>query len=1010
MVRKKPWLRCLALTLAVCLGLIGLAQAAQDSDVNLGGSGAMHEDKSWLGISEKWEEIDKSPNVGYSDDDSLGLSLGFSVMLRGMSNNDPHAIEIEKTAKVLGTGNTDSGLPDNPVPVQGGDQIEYTLRVKSNEEEATPPRYDVLFVLDWSASMYESYPGGGERARILAKNTVLNLSAHVLEKYEGSRVAVMGMNGCLQGRNSNNVKSTNIQIETDFVGIEGYDSTISNAYSSEPMFNYDDNATFLRAAVEKMGKVYSNSPITYGGITDSTSGNYVPQKKVIPRIDKSRTPVIVMISDFQDLKKADDSPSQMWPGMKQCASDFLREFPDGIFLTVRTDHSENVAFNHNSAAMNQKMQEIIDLGEGRWDWTKQTLPDQDTELEKMIDGKIMLTELPLTVTDALSDKVNLISSSPAPTTNEDGTLIWNFDDIAPGEEKTITITAEVVAEGLIVNQAQMKVNGDPEVNSDPTYHLATFTPEGLPGFGLEKTAKVLPAGSEEIGTSENPVPVEVGDYIEYTLNLAMEDPKLVKKQYDVLYLLDFSGSMAVSFSDSSDKALDVVKDVIKDTSHRILQEYTGSRVAVMGLNSSGYWRNMNDPRSTYLQVDSDFVGLEDYESVIEHAFDGQYVHDYDDCPTFLRAAYDKIRGYEGQPYGGDKNVDVKYVNGRKDMSRTPVIIMISDFQDNPNDSQSSPDFWASMEHWAGEYHRDFPDGIFIAVRADHSRNEQMGWNSDMHNAKQDNLAAVGGATVIGPRWGWMKFAAGDGGYQQRLDNLWDLIVEKAPSHVYSATVTDVLSEKLSFDSSVPAPDYSNVESDGKTTLHWDLTGLEKDVSKTITIKVKVEEEGVIPNFAAAVVETVPTTMVNSNHTFHEALSTATLFIRQIVLHRGSSPLPEMGYASLSTTGVNRLNVTMPSSENAVAEDFAEYLVKKNTAGYRVESVIPQHYTYVGYYVADSSYGAVPSGSILSGIPDVTFSSGNTIYLTLYIQATDRTPGEFHWGVRTNDFGTITNPA
>jgi len=188
---------------------------------------------------------------------------------------------------------------------------------------------------------------------------ILDMNAHIFANSPDSRVAVMLVNAVKNC--TADTQYTNLMFETDFFGKDSYVLGMENpliaicdalyeagvsggdltAFAEEyGLFDSDDNATFLQAAVDKMTGVAGG----YGGYDgEDQYGSYVtlPAKNVIPRSDTSRTPVIVLLSDFMmednhpPLFGVNDSGTNYWSVcMRNQAQRFADAYPNGILLPV----------------------------------------------------------------------------------------------------------------------------------------------------------------------------------------------------------------------------------------------------------------------------------------------------------------------------------------------------------------------------------------------------------------------------------------------------------------------------------------------------------------------------------------------------------------------------------------------------------------------------------------------------------------------------------------------------
>ncbi|MDR0347298.1 MAG: hypothetical protein LBH56_02875, partial [Coriobacteriales bacterium] len=128
---------------------------------------------------------------------ALGMVFGLIPNLKASETFAASTPTISKTAEVLDRGIKGAGSAASPIKVKVGEKIKYTITVDTNTPLPPRPRYDVLFVLDWSASMNAAYGrkqtpeeiAGGytASARVLAKQTIESLSRRIFDEYPDSR-------------------------------------------------------------------------------------------------------------------------------------------------------------------------------------------------------------------------------------------------------------------------------------------------------------------------------------------------------------------------------------------------------------------------------------------------------------------------------------------------------------------------------------------------------------------------------------------------------------------------------------------------------------------------------------------------------------------------------------------------------------------------------------------------------------------------------------------------------
>ena len=463
----------------------------------------------------------------------------------------------QKNAYINEAPDPENGEEGNPAPVEIGDKITYEIDVFNTTSGDTGP-YDIVFALDWSASMNsqmnhskETEEGGGEdvpiAARLYARDLILDISKDLFDVYPDSRVSVMGMN-CgtnvrlvdgiwMAGNNEDDPENLFLQVDTDFAGKGEYEQKIRHAFDYPPVFDQDDNAQFLAAAIDKMvgdnsvaygANVGTPTPPSNGGPTEfdpERPYNVSYHVKAREPEDMGRTPIIVLISDFQmvEFARVNNPLDGYWSEIMKDQSDrFYNAFLGGVLVTVRMDYSGNrysipgsspVAYvNYYDEEFNELMETYVSpRGHEKWGFWKADgnalYPETLEQLESLILEK---ATPPTVVTDVvpLGLDIDLGSISPSygvydPDTR---TVTWSLVDEPPGPIP-LSFDTTVAEAGLYENTAY--VNEEP---TNTTYHEAeeiVFFEDCL--LLLTKSSDVdVPLGS---GTCD------VGDTVTYNVNV-----------------------------------------------------------------------------------------------------------------------------------------------------------------------------------------------------------------------------------------------------------------------------------------------------------------------------------------------------------------------------------------------------------------------------------------------------------------------------------------------------------
>ena len=400
--------------------------------------------------------------------------------------------------------------------------------------------------------------------------------------------------------------------------------------------------------------------------------------------------------------------------------------------------------------------------------------------------------------------------------------------------------------------------------------------------GDVKNAYINGSPAAQNGTVGNPVLVELEDEIKYTITaFNQKKPGTSGAKYDILFVLDWSSSMD-AYIYGTESARQYERDVMLDMFDFITENYPNSRVAVMAMNSTGMTNN-ND--NTHIQFETDFLTpakYDDKRDEIDAVFNIPGQNGTEDLSIFLKAASHKLVGmmpgensnaslYGSNAAGGAKNtIPREPLEGEYTLDgRTPVVVLISDFQIPNNQTVGSENYWASiMRTRVSNFNSYFPDGILQTVRFDHLGNttEPNAEYSTFDTQMTTNLSP--GTAVFPPsgkaNWGFTKVSYGTH-YTVALQNIKDDFIALAPIGAGQGTViTDVVPEGLEI---VAGSISHEGEYDPTTrTITWDLSE-EKAGKITVSFKVTVETPGSYDNTAN--VEFPGGTDENTNTTYHE---------------------------------------------------------------------------------------------------------------------------------------------
>jgi hypothetical protein len=293
---------------------------------------------------------------------------------------------------------------------------------------------------------------------------------------------------------TNNPAYLNLQYDTPFVDKSGYVSVIQSSFGMTPSFTNDDNSQALRAAVEKMR---GTGPYTTFGtnLTNLTGARHNVQ--VVPRdqLDQGRTPIIVLISDFQMLEDSqalyNASGEGYWSQSMKRQGDAFAALPgNGILMTIRLDHSSNNNTNSRNfmtTTQDSMMQTYLSpAGRAGWSFTK--IGSGVRPIEGFNQFKDVFTTgapQPSTsyiVTDTIPEGLTVDTASISHGGSYNATtrtVTWDLTSQPPGTY-TVSVTTTVAASTVdrnFNNKATITAGGGPTVDTNTTYHRLDGSPD-----------------------------------------------------------------------------------------------------------------------------------------------------------------------------------------------------------------------------------------------------------------------------------------------------------------------------------------------------------------------------------------------------------------------------------------------------------------------------------------------------------------------------------------------------
>jgi Mg-chelatase subunit ChlD len=874
-------------------------------------------------------------------------------------------------------GNT---VQASPAEANVYDLIQYRHVITTpKRDEIVDQKYDIIFALDWSGSMSDGIlfsqnsPTTSKTSRMQSKEIILDFNNHIYTNYPDSRIAVLGMNTFDANMHEYSESSPKVDIPADgkgkFVPITEYDpDDIRLAFEKKPTHTNDD----IYAYIKKANDLFKS------------------------RTDQSRIPVLILISDYQLYAPADETEGHDEAYFEEYWSTYIKEdaikefeaLNDGIFIAVRADDSNTTDFGNNGKDfldyIDPKMDENIFNGHTTWGKfvlsnsalkTPDSLTDYNEAVLKLrafFTSKV-LEPTSAEVTTTLSKGLKFISADPPVSSiveNSDGTyeLKWDLSKLIANSPTTVntcevSLIAQVIDENTLLKAETVFKYGGSSTAHKARYHQSSTRLK----IDVQKTAKVTRNGtivSEGPGTEDTPYPVMIGDNLDYTITIDNLKHMLNEKtDYDIVFALDWSGSMAATMgSGSSKKAARLFgADIITSMSDFIFDNYPDSRIAIMGMSTG------QPSFQTYIDFETGFLAAsDDYEVQIENAFTTTPSHSEDDYPKFLEYASKKVNDRSA----AEKN------------KRIPVIVVIGDYQ------VATEEAWNTKMNAEAKEIAKITDAILLLIKTNHADNVNEGYSANHYDDYLQN------SMMLKPNWGWLKINNSTT-FDFALSSVKDLFTLSVPIPI-SATLVDVVPAGLEIVSFTPQQDR-----DGNK-LTWTFADLPPGTTE-VTIKTIVKDpKALYENFATLTVEGQDP--LTTNHTYH--LLVFTLHIRTIVDDSSSEgvQIPVKGFA-IAKSNDKTLNLATPIGKRELEVPFAEYIMPVDGIEQKITAIVPQEFKYDAHM---SSYtGQTPEpGRVKNVSPTLDFSINNDWYVTLYLVPQTGLPIQNQTDFVVNDFEKI----
>jgi hypothetical protein len=394
------------------------------------------------------------------------------------------------------------------------------------------------------------------------------------------------------------------------------------------------------------------------------------------------------------------------------------------------------------------------------------------------------------------------------------------------------------------------------------------------GIAAEKHAflKSDPGNGSWDGTQENPIQVSVGTIYNYKIKVT-DPPDIVSQKYDVVFALDWSGSMSNQIWFNAEEgrvngqywAKKYGEQLIQNLSQYVFSRYPQSRVSVMAMSAKGNASNLNDPSQISVASETGFVGIDSYAPTISSVFNTTTPYIQKDNAQYLRKATDKLKS----------RTDTE--------GRIPVIILVSDFQSRVGDAATKEEFatrakwdeayWQNAMKSAADYYKsNYSNGILLTVTMDHLENLSL-FNTDfLHEFMQQNV------TGRSANWGNIRLTANNSGADYNPANgpiIEHPLVAAKLKELFSAivplptqaSVVDVLPQGLRYVSSRPVASKIELLENGRYKVTWNLWEIDKGKN---TVEVAVQVVAADTLFKNSAVFTYGSQSIETNATYHRS--------------------------------------------------------------------------------------------------------------------------------------------
>ncbi|ALS01371.1 hypothetical protein ATZ33_08325 [Enterococcus silesiacus] len=294
----------------------------------------------------------------------------------------------------------------------------------------------------------------------------------------------------------------------------------------------------------------------------------------------------------------------------------------------------------------------------------------------------------------------------------------------------------------------------------------------------------------------NNYPDDNGNYdLEYDLPTVLSLPPDKTKKYDIMFVLDWSGSLwdGGTIAGLGDRPLIHQAKLVHRLSQHVIEHYSGSRIWLLGYGAAsrnstpllypaantGFFNDSTDPAPAWQnKIDAAFPLSSSKPNYSEDNITGN-----------LTDAVNKMK----QPYVADNP------KSGRDPKATPVIVYMSDFQLVSNMNVSDPpkaytDTLTSYNRMAAADESDpTTRPIYLAVRYDHTGNTMI-WSGATYNTLQNNVTKL--AVPARNNWNWMPINASNA--RTASDDFLKMFGDSLPSFPSRAYKAQIIQEKFNY--------------------------------------------------------------------------------------------------------------------------------------------------------------------------------------------------------------------